>query len=140
MSEGYRDPDPKAADYYTRLGVPTTATPAEIEEHADKHRAEIQTKDDDIIIRWEDAYEVLTDQEIYEEYETFVREFDDIGFATDVYESWDAEGKPRSPEAYIRMITEEDETETEQPEPTPDESGRPDNKNAHYRSFTLNHQ
>lgn len=123
MTEEYQDPDPDATDYYTRLGVPITASPTDIEEHADKDRAEIQTKDDDIIIQWEEAYEVLTNEDSYEEYRTFVQEFDDVESATTVYEDWVNNNKPRSPEAYIQMLTDEDEAETEQPDPTPDQSG-----------------
>lgn len=123
MTENYQEPDPDATDYYTRLGVPTTASPGDVEEHADEYRAEIQTKDDEIIIQWEQAYDVLTNEETYEEYKTFVQKFDDVEHATTVYEGWDAEGKPGSPEAYIQMLTDEEETETEQPDPTPDQSG-----------------
>lgn len=122
MPDEYQEPKPDAADYYTRLGVPTTASPTDIHDHADEDRPKIHTREDeDIIIKWEDAFETLTDEESYEKYETFVQECDDVGNATDLYESWDREGEPVPPKDYIEEFT-GDGTEAEQPDPTPDQS------------------
>ena len=132
MSSGYSEPDPEAIDYYSRLGVPVSAEPEDIEEHAKQYRAEIEHEGGNKAANFRDALEVLTNQESYNNYKTLHKRFGSVKIATKAYEKWKAQGKPESPGTWMppKEIVEEMEdptkatpedgstTDTEQPDQT----------------------
>jgi hypothetical protein len=115
MSSGYTDPEPGAVDYYSRLGVPTSAEPEDIEDHVKKHRAKIEHEGGDAAANFRDALKVLTDNEKYNNYKTFHKRFGSAEIATRAYEKWQAQNRPEPPETWMppKEIVEEMDDPTE---------------------------
>ena len=107
MSDAYSG-TPSADSYYERLGVDRAASDDDIDTasklakravHPDNNSSEQATAEREFD-RVTDAGDVLTDSESRAAYDTFI---DDQGTetGTELYEQWDAEGRPGSPTEWL---------------------------------------
>ncbi|MFB6293364.1 MAG: DnaJ domain-containing protein, partial [Halonotius sp.] len=107
MSDAYSG-TPSADSYYERLGVDRAASDDDIDTasklakravHPDNNSSEQATAEREFD-RVTDAGDVLTDSESRAAYDTFI---DDQGTetGTELYEQWDAEGRPQPPTEWL---------------------------------------
>ncbi|ERH02605.1 MAG: DnaJ-class molecular chaperone with C-terminal Zn finger domain protein, partial [Halonotius sp. J07HN6] len=116
MSDAYSG-TPSADSYYERLGVDRSASDDDIDTaskrakravHPDNNSSEQATAEREFD-RVTDAGDALTDSESRAAYDTFVEEQGpDTG--TELYEQWDAEGRPQSPSGWLAQPRSTDTT------------------------------